>query len=344
MRRTDTIPRRAISLVEAAATTVALAALIAMLVPALEQIRRDAKQRGCLSNFMRLGEATAAHASGDPKEWALPMHADAGQWGTGNLWEWGGKSGKGEPQGGSDYVTSLWGTKWNRGPATRGLNKIIYGDVFPDYREEGGPNNANWKSDSRLDLSVFRCPDDAGYSGFHRQAWANSILTSYDHFGNSYAANVLSIRVLGGPGEVMSNSPMFRPSSRVPNPGATILLMENCGLFAAFMNYVRSGCRGSLSLPSPEVYVLGWHGRRWIFTSAFVDGHAAVVYMNGHDQPQAHLPRFPSCQGSDSECYRRWRCGLIRGPGWQQDTLPSPPIPTGWTRSGFQPTIFLDAD
>ncbi len=323
--------QRAASLYEVVISVAALGVFSTLLLPTLDEARRDAEETKCLFNLKRLAEAASSHAAADPNEFALPRHRLMGQLsGAVGLWEWGGKSGRGEPQQGGNPVTSKWGTMLGRGPASRGLNQFVYGDVFPDYIRDPGGEQSNWRHDMELQLDAFRCPADVGYTGHHFTAWQESRYTSYDHYGNSYAANAQWVGAAGAGCKLMSNSPFLRPISRVPNPGNTILIMENCGLFAWRMNYGIDGCESLSGVLGTDVAtrVLGWHGSPWVFATAFVDGHAGLTRMEGHEHPQAHLLRYPGCDGDLDQCYDGYHCTIIRGPGWQMDTLPAPPIAT----------------
>ncbi|NOT02924.1 MAG: hypothetical protein HOP29_20180 [Phycisphaerales bacterium] len=317
---------RAATLVELVSTVTAVAALLIVLLPTLGQFRRASKTVHCLDNLSRIGQAAMVHAALDSNERAVPDHPRMGIGAeTLGMYEWGGKSGQGSPVSGTDPLSSLWGTQNGRGPATRPLNRILFGDPFPDFRNDPGPDNVNWQDDAQLNLDVFRCPADTGYSGHHYNAWRASRLTSFDHYGNSYASNNLWVGLAGGNCTLHSVSPFFRPLSRVPNPAQTILLIENAGLFAWRKNYVSGAC-GTIAPPN-TLLVRGWHNEPWTFQSAFSDGHAATVRMKGHLRPQLDPGRYPR-YGVQNTSYNFWCRAIIRGPGWQLDTLPDPSVPT----------------
>jgi len=316
----------AATLVELVTAVTSVAALLVLLLPTAGELRRQGKEVRCLSNLSRLGKASLIYATADPNENPIPVHRLAGlRPGALSEIEWGGKSGIGESTQGNDPDASKWGTQEGRGPAARPLNRIIYGDVLPDYRDNPGVNVINWRNDARLDLDVFRCPADDGYRGHHFAAWRLSRLSSYDHYGNSYTANALWVGIPGGNCKLQSNSPAYRPLSRVPSPADTVLIMENVGRFAPLENYGGDDCSsifGSLGSDSDSA-LTGWHGRAWTFQTVFVDGRAGRVRMKGHRKPQPDLQHYPP----DTD-YNFWRCGIIRGDGWRLDTLPAPPVPT----------------
>ena len=333
--------RVAMTLSEVVTTVCSVSVLIALVLPSMSEVRRQGKEVVCLRNLSRLGAASAIHANADPGEQPIPTHPLMGLvFGALGEYEWGGKAGMGEPQAGQEPTTSKWGTLEGRGPATRGLNRIIYGDVFPDYQDDRGPNELHWKRDMELELDVFRCPSDRGYAGHHYAHWRNSRLSSYDHYGTSYSASALWIRESGGPCLIWSLSPHLRPASRVPNSATTVLFLENCGRFGYRANYggpndggcsPHSGVLGN----DQEKVITGWHSRPWMFQVAYHDGHAGIVKMQGHQQPEPTLGRYPRWNGQSTD-HDFWRCVIIRGPGWQLDTLPAPPVRTnfGCAQSG----------
>lgn len=312
-----TVPCRAVTLIELVTGVSALILLTAVLAPALAEVGRRGKDAVCLQNLARIAQASIVYAAQDPDGQAIPVHytqflVDKPYTTRVGLYTWGGKSGKGN-EGGDTY---WWGAKYNRGPATRPLNHILYGDVFPNYRGNPGNGRANWNNDTKLDLGVYRCPADTGWtSGLHVSSWKNSGLTSFDHFGNSYAANVVWI----GPGQLGnaymdSNSPYLHRLADIVNPAETVYYLEGCGQYTYMYAPQASGCGVE------DGVVDGWHGAAWMFNVAFVDGHAGTVRLKGTTSPD--LVHYP--QGS----YTYWRCVTIRGPGWQRDTLPLPPTAT----------------
>ncbi|MHC4064687.1 MAG: hypothetical protein ACYSUI_09330 [Planctomycetota bacterium] len=314
--------RHGITLIELVVAASAFMLLAAMLAPALADARRRGKDTLCLQNLARIAQASIVYAAADADEQAIPTHPrvhdpqiDASRRRAIPAYAWGGKSGHGKE--GSDPL--FWGTGRGKGPATRPLNEILYGDVFPDYSLNPGPGFANWKNDERLDLSVYRCPSDSGYTGPHYTSFKNSGLTSYDHYGHSYAANVLWMFTAGtgncGGPCCMSLSPYLRALSDIVNPVETVYYLENCGRYAYLADPQGYGCGPG---PYPDAVVHGWHGLDWIFNVAFVDGHVAPVKMKGYQNP--HLGRYPVGD------YSYWHCVIIRGDNWQFDTLPLEPV------------------
>jgi hypothetical protein len=131
-----------------------------------------------------------------------------------------------------------------------------------------------------------------------------------------------------------SNSPYLRPVSRVPNPARTINYEENIGRWAWACRREIDDCTwiGPGVDPGPTKAVRGWHGRNWTFNHAYVDGHAGTRanYIEGTVDPAGYAEHYFNEQVfEDPMEQQNSRCIIVRGRGWQKDTLPEPPIPTG---------------
>jgi hypothetical protein len=297
-------------------------------LPSLRRAREQAKIAVCTANLKGMSTAALTYSSDDRTEASLPVHqgvvnpsnSDEGRRALA-FYGYGGKAGRGE------FLndTRFWGTFRGKGPATRPLNKFLFKDGFVDYSRNPGPGQKNWKNDEKLDLPNYRCPSDTGYKGLHYTEWRDSGLTSYDHFGTSYAVNALWVHYVGG-SPCMSNSPFWRPLSRVPNPANTLYYMENVGHFA--YHAPPNGSIKECPYGTPwEGVIEGWHGRPWMFQASFTDAHSATIRMKGYANPR--LEEYPTGDLDDPEgSYDIWKCVIIRGNGWQKDTLPAPVV---WT-------------
>lgn len=255
-------------------------------------------------------------------------------------YEWGGKSGVGRPDflGGDSPLHSKYGTKAGFGPATRPLNDVLYPSGFKD---NGNPyNRVGATNDTTLELGLFSCPaDDGPPRGGHCSDWvAHSEQSSFDHFGNSYAANVF---LTGHPGRVGSNSPYLRPLSRVPTPARTLYYEENIGRWAWAAR--RENCDVIASVfpgvdPGPTRVIRGWHGADWTYNRAFVDSHAETqrILIEGTEDAEGyslhyrneHLSYYPDWFDGEEGSFYMYQCIIVRGDGWQKDTMPAAVIET----------------
>ncbi|NOT02388.1 MAG: prepilin-type N-terminal cleavage/methylation domain-containing protein [Phycisphaerales bacterium] len=331
--------RLGFTLVELLVTISIIALLITILLPSLKTAREQARTVVCLSSMKGVAIASNTYATADRNEQAIPVHPLTGGPDTGadvGSYDWGGKSGIGEPRAGSDIMTSRWGTANGRGPATRPLNTVIAKTTFTDFRDDPGVNQANWFSDTRLDLGHYRCPSDRGYTGHHFQSWRHSRLSSYDFYGTSYAANSIWCAVHQNQCVIKSWGPFLRPMTRIPNPANTVYYIENCGRFAWRSNLkkTQNDCWTATDGPhfsqtSELQPVKGWHGKLWHFVTGFVDGHVAMVKIDGFLWPPPIIP--VDIHGDQILA----RCHVIRGHGWQFDVLPAPPVLMP-VRCGFQ--------
>jgi len=319
----------AFTLIELLVVVSIVALLVSILLPSLKRAREQAKQVVCLANLKAVALASLTYAESDQDGQALPVHpatgigvADVGSY------DWGGKAGAGEPTSGDMEVNSVWGTQFGRGPATRPLNELLFKAKFTNFIDDPGANQKNWIQDTKLKLDQFRCPSDKGFTGHHFAAWENSKLSSYDHYGTSYAANTLWCNSHGEMCVIKSWGPFLRPITRVANPAGSIYYIENCGRFAWRAGKERSWpeCWTTKDGPhfcqSGDVGIAkGWHGRNYEFQLAFIDAHADLVKIDGFHWPPPTTPVDPVTGNK-----MIWQCHVLRGPGWQMDVLPSPPI------------------
>ncbi len=324
--------------------------LVCMVPPALDGARLESKHNTCLDRLRAIGAATAIYSSSDPNEQALPVHSLFAAQDPANpsfigAYEWGGKSGVGRP----DYIDgfglgeirSKYGTQAGFGPSTRPLNDILYphgfrDNMMPQFSRTGA------MLDTKLDLPVYRCPgDDGPPSGAHCPDWlANPTQSSYDHFGTSYAANLFMFGEIGG-GPMLSNSPFLRPLSSVPNPARTVNYEENIGRWAWASNRENEACQwiGLGVDPGPWKAIRGWHGKEWTFNHLYADAHAdrRSILIPGTQDANGYYLHYLGEQVFEDEAEQLYyQCGIIRGDGWQKDTLPDLPIDTGllWTGAG----------
>lgn len=331
----------AFSLVELIFVVHIIGLLVAITGPSLSHARQRSQQTVCLERLGMISKASRIYQESDPSDWMIPAHPlqfddsfnDLANIGA---YEWGGKSGIGftgfAERGGSGILSSRYGTAARCGPDTRPLNKILYPSGFRN-------NFSPWDRigallDTQLDLELYHCPADNGPPlAAHCSRWVrNPGRSSYDHFGTSYAANKFSTQLSG---QLYSNSPYMRPASRVPNPSRTIAYEENIGRWAWASRREIDGCLwiGLGVWPGPTKAIKGWHGKNWSFNRSFVDTHAEMqsVYIESTEDVEGYANHYRNeiVFPDDRTKQESYRCIIVRGDGWQKDTLPAPIIPIG---------------
>lgn len=322
----STKTRAAFTLIELLVVVAIIALLVGILLRSLRKAREQARTVVCGANMKGIAAASLTYATSDSDEQPVPIHrltgvvlSDVG------AYDWGGKAGAGEPTQGADVTASIWGTQNGRGPGTRPLNDVLFKARLPDYINDPGPNQTHWIDDSRLDLPLFRCPSDRGFTGHHFAAWGSSGLTSHDHYGTSYVANTFWGGVGSASGTLLvSVGPALGRLSRISHAASTYYYLENCGRFSWNINMrdvypTLYYATRNLDLADPGI-ARAWHGRPFRFVASFLDGHAGVIHMQGRQEPPPLLPSYPF--GAESTAIDL----VTRGPGWRKDVLPR-----GWS-------------
>ena len=347
--KTERRTKSAFTLIELLVVIAIIALLISILLPSLEAARRQGKQSACLAHIKNIASSSRVYQADDVTGWGIPVHPlqyDQEEQVTFiGAYEWGGKSGIGRPEFSNfpGVLGSKYGTYAGFGPATRPLNDILYPGGFTNYRTARSRTGAT--KDTELDLGIFHCPSDDGPPrAAHCPDWTSHTgRSSYDHFGNSYAANIFMVH--SGSGPMYSNSPYLRPTTRVPTPARTLYYEENIGRWAWSCRNEIVGCEfiGGGVDPGPTKAVRGWHGKDWTYNRAFVDAHAETqrIYLEGTEDNQGYafhyrneqLSSYPTLRGQPGS-FPRYRCIIVRGNGWQKDTLPAALLETGLDAPG----------
>lgn len=341
--------RTGFTLIELSTVVGCIGLLIGIVQPSLLSARNSSKLSVCLDRLRAIGTAGEQYRRDDPSGWSIPVHPlfyeqDSSSPTFMGTYEWGGKSGIGQTgvadEGGIGPLSSKYGTAAGVGPASRSLNKYFYPHGFADNLNPWDRKGA--ERDILLPLDSFRCPSDDGPpGGAHCPDWLdNPKRSSFDHFGNSYAANIFMICCTNTDGIMSTNSPYLRPVSRVPSPARVINYEENIGQWAWAARREIDAClwMGQGVDPGPTKAIRGWHGKDWTFNRAFVDTHAErqKVYIEGSEDEEGYAnhyfnelvyPDNPNLQSA-------YRCIIIRGQGWQKDTLPAELIGTGLRFNG----------
>lgn len=344
-RRTNV--SRGFTLIELLVVIAIIALLLSLLLPSLQSARDQAKRAVCLTSLKSIASTGKVYEADDPNGWAIPVHRKFYLQTPTNMthigaYEWGGKSGVGRDNfmGPSKPENSKYGTKAEFGPNERPYNHLLYANGITDNLRPAFNLNGALR-DTKLELDLFKCPSDDGPPrGGHSSHWLSKTeQSSYDHFGTSYAANTFmtfnpwnddDVHYLH-PLPVYSNSPYLRPMTRVPNPVRTILFEENIGRWAWAAK--QDPCDDLQGInPGPTKAIRGWHGEDWKYQRAFCDGHAAYQrVIEGPADAQGYYNHYRIEWFDDSPEGRPWselKCIIVRGEGWQKDTLPAPRVET----------------
>ena len=332
---------KAFTLVELLVVVSIIALLIAILLPSLKKARQAAKRIACNANVRGIAQAGLTYATDDEKEFAIPIGTRDGNAAVTESYpsyvNYGGKSGLGV-QGTANG--SIWSGFNDMGSIHRPLNYILYkGGLIGGMKSEGRGGGTSWTQDADQDLDIYRCPGDKGFPGMHHEGWKTSKLTAYDYYGTAYACNPLLVSVPTAGAPMDSNSTYMRPMSRVPSPSNTVLYWEWAARYATYATndvvdggeYVQSqapGCYWPYDIGDFTAY--GNHSQPWHFNVSYGDGHSTWIKIYGHGfveiaEQDSKMP--PKCANGMCACI------LVRGLGWQLDTLPSELVRTPKRRS-----------
>jgi prepilin-type N-terminal cleavage/methylation domain-containing protein len=355
--RSDTRRERgAFTLIELLVVIAIIALLISILLPSLQSARQQGKRSACLQNIKNIGMTSKTYEADDPNGWGIPVNWKFYLQNPATLthigaYEWGGKSGIGRQNfmpGGLKPENSKYGTKAGFGPFDRPINHLLYPNGLTDNLRPV-LNVPGALRDTTLNLDIFKCPSDDGPPrGGHCTDWINNFkeTSSFDYFGTSYAANIFmtfnpwnddGIHYMH-PLPLYSNSPYLRPMSRVPNPSRTILYEENIGRWAWAAKQDPCDDLQGINV-GPTKSIRGWHGKDWTYNRVFSDGHGDYQrVVEGQPDAQGYYNHYRIEWFEDTPEGRNWedlKCIIVRGNGWQKDTLPAPRVETGFIAHSF---------
>lgn len=263
----------AFTLIELLVVVGIIAVLIAILLPALSAARNEGTKTRCMSNLRGLSQCLHMYSEDDEKGYTSPIHPKAEtSWLYDGEYEYGGKTGVG-----------------------------VFAD--PDFRQENRLlNKYVYGSAMGADLDLYDCPGDKGvdpapvnFEPFFTQA-DHKNRRIFDLTGTSYRLNN-HIDFLGQtPYTQFFYGPYFRPKTRVPSTSETVILEETVAEVAKWnaANYATTG----------------WHAKRNIFNVAFVDGHAANIYLTKQNDISSSFNNY-------------W---VLRGTAWRMDCYPDDPV------------------
>ncbi len=263
----------AFTLIELLVVIGIIAILISILLPALSAARNEGVKTRCLGNLRALTQCMDAYSVDDEKGFTSPIHPKAEtDWLYDGEYEYGGKTGVG-----------------------------VFAD--PDFRQENRIlNKYVYGSAASATLDLYSCPGDSGvpdapvdFEPFFLQG-NNAKKRVFDLAGTSYRLNN-HIDFLGQtPYTQFFYGPYFRPKSRVPSTAETVLLEETVAEVAKWN--------------AADYVTPGWHAKRNQFNVAFVDGHAANIYLTRQNDISSGFDNY-------------W---VLRGNSWRMDCYPDRPV------------------
>jgi len=139
----------------------------------------------------------------------------------------------------------------------------------------------------------------------------------------------------------------------VSSKNRTLYYEENIGRWAWSARRELDDCTwiGQGVDPGPTKVIRGWHGKDWTYNRVFVDAHAEYqrIYIEGTEDREGYAnhyrneelesyPLWPRCTdapgGGQAPDFMQYRCIIVRGPGWQKDTMPAELLCTGLNHGG----------
>ncbi|MGE0481573.1 MAG: type II secretion system protein [Phycisphaerae bacterium] len=325
---------RAFSLIELLVVIVIIAFLMAILLPSLQDARRQAQRVKCMANMKEHGAFATYFSKEDSLERLHIAHDATGEDRAGvTSFRW---MGSGDHcWGGDDGLDPEFNASATaKGATGRFMNKVYLGKHL---------NNARTR---KADYSLWQCPGDKGLdpgvpSQRARNATGapNSLVWSESVFkasGNSYMGDYFYVKQHYLFDDPQDRYPYRRwgayrrPLKDFADPKRNLLFWESRFIQALANAKEMGGISLGYQIGERPTNVASWHGRQSKFEAVFVDGHVGTIQL----RREGDMYRPSDFQTAGNRFWRTY----WRGPGWQYDNFPKPMVRMNW----FSPMVGPD--